>query len=211
MSILSFKDFTEQESIREMAIAGHGDWLPADDRVYLKSNKQLNAEWQYVAEVNINGIQMTLYKMRTKLVYITGILNDKGLDTLFHIELNPRKDIEVLLKHKYANIVNVDGVMVKDTMRGNGIAKFMYKYLVQKLKYNILGDELQYHKARLTWASLSKMDDMLVDIVDSDTGEVIEHNIVIHHGTLDWDYDERIWGPFYTDGKKHIRLILTGV
>lgn len=196
------------EDISEHAIAGYGDWNPNRDRLYTKSIKQLEAEWEFVQELSIASLEFDLYKMNTKEVYILGVKNSEGFDTVFHIELMPRKDIESVFP-KYKNIVNVDGVMVKDTLRGNGIAKGMYRYFVQKMHFTILGDEIQYHKARLTWASLSNMDDMLVDIVDIHNEKIIETDVKLHHGVVDHDFDERVWD--YADIKKNIRLLLTKV
>lgn len=196
------------EKSDEDPIAGYGDWEPSENRIYVKSLKQLNAEWDFVTPLTVAHIKFDLYKMKTKTAYILGQKTEKGFDVGFHIELMPRKDIEHLF-HGYSNIVNVDGVMVKDTLRGNGIAKTMYKYFVDKMGYTILGDEIQYHKARLTWKSLSYMDDMIVDIIDIDSGKVIEKNVELFHGEADYEFDERVWD--YAEIKKHIRLLLTKV
>lgn len=203
-----YSTFSEYiKDLREMSIAGYGDWVPSRDRILLKSSKQLKSEWHFVETVKIQKLELDLYKMNTEETYILGVLDAEGFETIFHIELKRRKDLESVFKYK--NIVNIDGVIVEKNMRGYGIAKFMYKYFVNELDFSILGDEIQYHKARLTWASLSKMDDVIVDIIDIEHDKVIEKDVVLHHGEVDYDFDERVWD--YADIKKNIRLVLTKV
>ena len=203
-----FKTFLNYiEYLTEMSVAGYGDWVPSRDRILLKSSKQLKAEWHFIETVKIQKLELDLYKMNTEQTYILGVLDSEGFETIFHIELKRRKDLESVFHYK--NIVNVDGVIVEKNMRGYGIAKFMYKYFVNKMNFSILGDEIQYHKARLTWASLSKMDGVIVDIIDIESDKVLEKDVVLHHGEVDYDFDERIWD--YDDIKKNIRLILTKV
>lgn len=204
--------FTEKaEDLSEQAIAGYGDWSPSRNRILQKSLKQLNAEFIKVDTVRISKeFTLDLYKMKDMNVFILGQMADDSFDTVFHIEFNERKDIERLIGNpEYNKLMNVDGVIVEKTMRGYGIAKTMYKYFVKNLKFTILGDEIQYHKARLTWASLSKMDDVIVDIFNITTGEILERNVKLHHGVEDHDHDERVWD--YTNRLEDIRLLLREV
>lgn len=193
-----------QNEIYEMAIAGWGDWQPKRDRIYQKSMKQLKSEWEFVDTINVNSMIVDLYKMKHKPVFILGRILDEKFETLFHIELTTQKSIGITFKYK--NLMNVDGVIVKDTVRGNGLAKYMYQYLVDNFDYTILGDEIQYHKARILWSSLSKIDTVVVDIIDIDKGIIVEKDVILHHGEADYEFDPRVWS--YDDIKKHIRLIL---
>ena len=196
-----------EDELTEQSIAAYGDWEPTRDRLYQKSLKQLRAEWDFVEPVRIFNIVYDLYKLKNSDTFILGVKSDIGFDTIFHIELTKRPDIGSYFHYK--NLVNVDGVMVHKNHRGNGIAKFMYKYLVTQKHYTILSDEIQYHKARLTWASLSKMDDMIVDIIDIEHNKIIDKNVDLYHGEADHEFDERVWS--YLDIKRNIRLVLTKV
>ena len=209
MAIQSFMGFIQkQDDLSEQAVAGYGDWQPNKDRLITKSLKQLNAEFEFVDHIMIDKITLDLYKMKNDDIFILGVKTDISFPVVFQIELKRRPDIASSFTH-YKNLVNVDGVMVEKSMRGYGIAKTMYKYFVQKMKFTILGDEIQYHKARLTWASLSNMDDVLVDILDIEHNIVIETDVILHHGVSDEDFDDRVWD--YGFDKKHIRLVLTKV
>lgn len=210
MKFKSFKEFLEGETLTEHAMAGYGDWYPPTDRILLKSTKQLKGDFVFVDTVMIMNFSTELYKMKDSDTYILGVLGDEGFSTIFHIELKRRQDVEYLINsNAYKNIMNVEGVIVEKNMRGYGIAKTMYQYFVKNLKMTILSDEIQYHKARLTWKSLSNMDDVVVDIFNIDTGEIMERNVTLHHGEADWEFDKRVWD--YSEIKKHIRLLLTKV
>lgn len=197
----------DKDELTEQAIAGWGDWQPKRDRIYQKSLKQLHSEWKFIDTITVKGIILDLYMMNTKPTFILGKVLGDSFETLFHIELSEQKSIGIAFGYK--QLMNVDGVMTKDTMRGNGLAKFMYQYLVDKLYYTILGDEIQYHKARLIWASLSKLAGLVVDIIDIDADKIIEKDVELYHGEADHDFDERVWS--YDTIKKHIRLVLTKV
>lgn len=210
--MISFQEFCKDDELSEQAIAGWGDWNPKRDRVASKTFKSLNADYNKIDTISLNDALFDLYKHKDKDWYLLGrpdsSIDDKSFDVIFKIELKQRPDIESIFKI-YHNIVNVDGVMTKEDMRGLKIGRFMYQYFVKKLKYSILGDEIQYHKARLLWARLSKLNTVKVDIIDIDTGKVIDKDVTLHHGEADYEFDERVWD--YSDIKKHIRLVLTDV
>ena len=104
---------------------------------------------------------------------------------------------------------NVDLIQVINTQQGKGIAKQLYRFFVKKLKYNLLGDLEQFFGARKLWASLSKDTDIVVDIVDFKNKKIIEKSVVLHHGSYDADFDDRIWS--YSNDKSHLRLILKDI
>ena len=85
----------------------------------------------------------------------------------------------------------------------------MYKFLVKKEGYIILGDEIQYFGARKLWAKLSKSLDVKVDIIDVDTNKYLEKDVILKHGSEDWEFDNRVWS--YNVDKKHIRLLLKDI
>jgi len=151
-----------------------------------------------------------LYKHKERDWFLLGKESIDGVsfEVLFKIELQPRKDLENSFTN-YKNLMNVDGVMTREDMRGMKIGRFMYQYLANVLGYSILGDEIQYFKARLLWVRLSKMENCKVDIIDINTSEVLERDVTLFHGEADHEFDEGIWD--YDTIKKHIRLVLTEV
>ena len=203
---VTFKEL--YDVLNESPIAGYGDWNPTRDRVAIKSHRALKADWHKIDDVSVNGVEFDVYKSNESETYIMGVLDEEGFETVFHIKLKHRPDVENDFK-EYKNIHNVDGVMVKKDRRGYSFATFFYKYLLEKRKMIILGDEIQYHKARLLWAKLSHMDDVVVDIIDIDKAEIIEKDVVLYHGEADYEFDETLYD--YSDIKKNIRLVLTKV
>lgn len=198
----------EEFDLYEHAVAGYGDWVPNRDRVATRTLRVMKADWVFQESVEIKGVSLDIYKFKDSDTYIMGVMSPEEFNVAFFIEFKERKDIASEFKGLYKHIYNVDGVMVKENQRGSGFATFFYRWFVDKGN-TIIGDEIQYHKARLLWKKLSFMDDLVVDIVDIDKGEVIEKNVHLHHGEADWEFDERVWD--YADIKKHIRVILTKV
>jgi hypothetical protein len=201
---VTFKElYTE---LNETPIAGYGDWNPSKNRIFVKSIRALNADWESYDSLKVRDISVDIYKHKTEDIYIVGSMGDDGFDIVFHIEFMRRDDISKAFGYK--NVYNVDGVYTKDSIQGNGYAKAFYRYFVNKGN-TILGDEIQYFKARLLWASLSKMDDVVVDVIDIHGEKVLGTDIVLHHGEADYEFDETLYD--YSDIKKNIRLVLTKV
>ena len=65
---------------------------------------------------------------------------------------------------------------------------------------------MQRFGARRLWSRLSKMEDLIVDIIDVKNNKVLVADTEIYHGLEDKDFDTRVWS--YEAGKKDIRLIL---
>lgn len=204
---------SKDDDLTEQAIAGWGDWNPKVDRVVSKTIRSLNADFEKIDVVTIKSVLFDIYKHKTQDDFLLGKMSELQaevfFEVLFKIELRHQKRIEVAFKNHYKNLMNVDGVMTRYDMRGATIGRFMYQYLVDKMHYTILGDEIQYAKARLLWARLSKMDDCIVDIIDIEDDKIIERNVELYHGEADHEFDERVWS--YDTIKKHIRLVLTKV
>ena len=196
---------TKEKELLEMSIAGWGDWQPKRDRVASKTLKSLKSDYKKLTDIEFDGISFELYKHKDKEWYLLGKINDLKLDdisfeVIFKIEFSKRPDITRMFSI-YKNTVNVDGVMTREDMRGSKIGRFMYQYFVNKLDYTLLSDEIQYHKARLLWARLSKLDTVIVDIINLDKEVIVEKNITVHHGELDHEFDPRVWD--YSDIKKN--------
>jgi len=129
------------------------------------------------------------------------IFEDENIiETVFKINLTP------ILVPNYNNVMHIDMAFTRSDLRGTKIGNFMYRYLVDVLDYTLLSNGMQYQKARLLWASLSRTKEYCVDLIDIVTNNIIEKNIKIHRAD-DNDSDERVWSD--DESKKHLRLILT--
>ena len=65
---------------------------------------------------------------------------------------------------------------------------------------------MQRFGARRLWSKLSKITDLIVDIIDVKNNKVLVADTEIYHGLEDKDFDSRVWS--YETDKKDIRLIL---
>lgn len=204
---MKFRDFLEEESVlKEMAVAGFGDWKPSKEMIGTVSKFILDKKWTFVCTEVLKGTVYRIYKQGD--VYIAGYLTDKGdiyLEVDFEIKLSEHKSIAHDFKIS-RRLMNVDGVRVQETSQGYGIATMMYKILVIKENLIILGDEIQYFGARRLWSKLSQQVDVRVDIIDLETKSIIEKDVLLKHGSEDWEFDKRVWS--YNYDKKNIRLIL---
>ena len=202
------KIIEEDEIIREMAIAGKGDWKPSKDMIASMSTFILDKKWTYIDEQKHGHLIYRIYKQKN--TYIAGyyIENEQGetkFEVDFEIKLSPDEETKSIFKIS-KHLMNVDKVLVQETSQGRGIATMMYKFLVKKEGYVILGDEVQFFGARRLWSKLSREVDVRVDIIDLDSEKVLEKDVILKHGTDDWDFDKRVWS--YDYDKKYIRLIL---
>lgn len=205
---MSFSDF-HLKRLEEMSIAGYGDWTPSKEMVGTKSALVVKKYWKECGEIIAlkSGLKYKVLRLKNEFIagnFITTSTDDELFEVVFKITLTEQTIISRSFKIK--PLMNVDGVFVTDTVRGDGIAISMYKFLVKEEKLNILGDEIQYFGARKLWARLSKVSDVKVDIIDISKEEFIEKDVVLHHGSEDWDFDNRVWS--YTVQKKDVRLIL---
>ena len=116
------------------------------------------------------------------------------------------KKIAKIYFNKIDEFYEVDTIYVSPDMRKDGIASELYTYFVKELNYKILGSDMQRFGARRLWSRLSKMEDLIVDIIDVKNNKVLVADTEIYHGLEDKDFDSRVWS--YEAGKKDIRLIL---
>ena len=199
----------EIKRLTEMnAIAAYGNWeiSEEDGIVVYRSATVMKTHFTQITTLKIPAVGIKkVMKLDAGYFYTVGDFVTKGDETkfaeLFQITLIPTTIPN--LPDKY---MKVDGVKVPAIHRGIGIATTMYRYLSKDLKFKILGDKTQYFGARKLWAKLSKMLDVTVDIIDIRDGKMLEEDVVLHHGTEDWEFDDRVWS--YDIDKKHIRLIL---
>lgn len=197
--------------ITEMSIAGYGDWTPSGEMIITLSTFILKKNWKFVDKLKIKDFEYDIYKQNDEYILGNIITSSEG-ETTFEVDLKinlrEHKSIAHSLKIQ-KRLMNVDGVKVKETMIGFGLASAMYEFLVSSENIVLLGDEIQYFGARKLWAKLSKNLKLIVDIVDIDKGVYLERDVKIYHGLEDYQFDERIWD--YSDNKKYIRLILKDI
>lgn len=204
---------TFKEYLKEMAQAMKGDYtggaysikpMPAD--YVFKNFKQLSI-------ITIQDNKLLLFKrikdnLGSYTDFVLGYFDKNQNNFFIPIFAISLEDKSKLLS-EYPNLKVVKSVYVKDENQKTGIAIYMYKYLVNDLKYDIMGDSQQYFGARKLWAKLSKDVNFSVDIVNIKTKEIIEYGVKVHQGLEDSDFDKRIWS--YDRDKDNIRLILTKI
>lgn len=165
-------------------------------------------KYEALDTLEINGTNYTVFNLKGYLSYVVGtdVETNEGvkLALIARIELERVPDIL-----HYTNLYNVEHVRVKDNLQGSGIARTLYTYLVKKLGYTLLGNEIQYFGARRLWARLSHLEGVAVDVIDISEPKLLYTDTGIYHGTEDADFDLRIWR--YEEDKKDIRLILRDV
>ena len=199
--------------ITEAPIAEPGNMLYNDSILNNKCLDVYKQSWKVIGTIIINGLTYNITEANSGICYEVGMemehrTKDGSLrqffDVVFHISLYDNVDLGNKLGYK--NLHQVSYVMVKDTLRGNKIAKTMYRYLVKNLGYQILGDMIQYFGARRLWVSLSLDNDIIVDVVDLGSMEVIYENILLNRENEEMNFDIRLWSEDYTHA--NIRPIL---
>jgi len=199
-----------KEYLKEMSIAGYGDWTPSKEIVGDLSLIALEKYWERIAVIQVTSDYYEVYKLDN--IYIAGnvVQSDETnrFEIDFEIKLTEHKSIAHDFKIKQ-KLMNVDGVKVKKSTRGRGLAKSIYKLLVKQEEFIILGDEVQYFGARKLWSRLSKDTSVKVDIIDVETKQYLEKDVILKHGTKDWEFDDRVWS--YEHEKKNIRLLLKDI
>jgi hypothetical protein len=199
--------------INEMSITKKGDWTTSND---------------FIGEMRRDGLvkynllyeqdNIKFYQLRNSLTFIVGFDTTEIIDTksgqetkenfkvIFKIQFTRVKKFE---KIGYNRMIKVNGVVTDSEYQRMGIAKQIYKTIVNELNYTIVGDEEQYFGTRKLWTRLSNEVDINVDIININSKEIIYSDVVLHHGKYDEDFDERVWS--YGNEKKNIRPILTKI
>jgi len=195
-----------RELLTENAIAAYGNWELGETVIAYRSITVLKTHYSQIGNVKIPSLgEKKVFKIDTSEFYIVGDFVSKGDETKFE-EIFQITFSKTKIPNHPENYMNVDGVKVPSVLRGIGVALIMYRYFIKELKFNILGDETQFFGARKLWAKLSKMNDLIVDIIDFRDGTFLEKDVMNNHGLEDWDFDDRVWS--YNVDKKNIRLIL---
>lgn len=198
--------FLEESELKEMAIAGKGDWKPNVDMIEYKSSNVVKLKWKLIDTFTPkNGIEMELRTLKDEYIVGRFIEEINEFEIFLHMKMSEDKETASDFKIN-KRLMNVDGVKVKETAQGSGIALMTYKSIIKKQNIIILGDEVQYFGARRLWTKLSKEVDVRVDIIDLHSETILEKDVILKHGTDDWDFDKRVWS--YDFDKKYIRLLL---
>ena len=204
------KDKEIEEVLEEIAIAGRGDWVPNKEMIEYKGGSVVRIKWELIDTFTTrSGIILELRCLKNE--YIAGRFvnttsdGDEIFEIFLHMKMSEDKEITSDFKMKKM-LLNVDGVKVKETSQGDDIAMVTYKSIIKNQNVYILGDEVQFRGARKLWSRLSKEIDVRVDIIDIDSIKVLEKDVILKHGTDDWDFDKRVWS--YDLDKRYIRLIL---
>lgn len=128
------KNKESEEVQREMSIAGKGDWKPNENMVEYKSANVVKLKWKLIDTFTPkNGIELELRTLHDE--YIVGRFITNGADTEFEIflHMNMSEDKETAADFKISKrLMNVDGVKVKETAQGYGIALLTYKSIIKK-------------------------------------------------------------------------------
>ncbi len=206
-----------------MDMAKVGDWKYDPSLIGAISQFIYDANWTKVGSLSIANQTYDIARHNNVPDYVVGKIQPVSepakdgshvgkteFGIVLHIQMSAIANLHFLDKGKvlgYPNLYKVNAIGVKQQLRGLGIAKEMYIWLV-KQKIHILGDREQYFGRRL-WARLSRLADVTVDIIDYDKEVVIDRNVILHHGQYDADFDQKVWS--YGEDKQHIRMVLRNV
>ena len=193
--------------LTELSIAAIGDWDEGMKELSPYTENIIELKWNLVDVFKFDNQKYEFRQMRNSLNFILGSFKNEKFYPVFKIFMARQKTTENKLRLK--KLVNVNGVAVTQEMQGMGVAKTIYKYLVNQLHFTILADETQYFGARKLWSRLSKELDVTVDVIDIEKKEFLKKNVDIVHGKLDNEFDKEFWSR--NDDKKNVRFILTKI
>lgn len=126
-----------------------------------------------------------------------------------YYENNIFKKVAKIYFNKINDFYEVDTIYVSENSRRDGLATKLYTYFATKHNYVIIGSDMQRFGARRLWSKLSKIEELNASIIDFNTGEIIDSNVTIYHGSEDSDFDSRVWSS--DSSKRHIRLVLKSI
>lgn len=190
--------------INEAPEVGDNDMY--DDKVTDIELKHVSEIAHYIKLGNFTALnkKIYLYQKPNEFNYVFGFIKNGIFNEYGSITLLPRGNFL-----GYNNVHEVDEIEVANDARGKGLSTKLYRFLVLKLKMNLMCGELQFHGARLLWRNLSRQPDMAVDVVDMNTPKIIEKNAILKHGQNNDEFDPRYWDTFPSAAKfDGIRFIM---
>lgn len=209
------------EFIAEMSIAKMGDWEEGLFHLDPMSEIVAKTKWELFGQLIVLGVVFELRKSKSSDAYMLGNFQTFKEQTKSGIEEIVRFRIIMTIglgrdyrlssamarvSPLYPKIVNINGIIVDKDFQGVGVARKIYKWLVNEQGFTVMGDSRQYFGARKLWARLSEELDVIVDLVDIKRGKVLETNVKLHHGNQETDFDTRLWSLGVD--KKNIRPFL---
>lgn len=229
----SFRELLNEqdEELTEMAIAQKGNLK--DYGEFITTYKKGSVEdFMTLIDKNIRIGKLPKYKLELYQInniklnqpdYLLGFWEFEEVDTKSGIE---KKEvfraiwaIQISKRNvaipRYKNVINIDGVFTAEDIqfRRKGISTYMYQYLVNIMKFTILGDLEQFFGARKLWVGLSKIKSMQVDVIDLKTNNIIIEDAILQHGEKDEEFDRRVWDTEESESyiSKNYRCILTKI
>lgn len=190
---------TFKQYLNEMPIAGLGDWKGSNKFQSSISKTVVDLYWRKVGKIQ----EFEVRELSNRDSFVVGSFNDTEFRVAAQIEL--RRESEIGNDLKMPNLFSVEGVITDLNLRGRGIGKELYQFLLSR-GYIILGDSVQYFGARKLWAKISRDSRLIVDVVDIMSSRVVMTDVELKHGDLDHEFDASIWS--YDLDKAQLRPIL---
>lgn len=178
--MLTFKEFL----LQEMPFAEFGDYSPEDGEDLTGGN--INIKNDDYKKFNFSN-DIILYQQNK-----SDFLLVKDNKIILNASFKNYNDLP------YKNLLKVSYIFVDKNFRGKGLAKSFYIFLVKTLNYSILSDEQQYFGARKLWSSLSKIQNISIDLINFNTSEVLEKKIKFIHGENELDFDKKYYTNNYS-------------
>lgn len=212
-------DIVEKLVISEMPTAKVGNWQGGESHVGAISSFMYEKEWQTVDQMDISGEVYDVAKLKSNDAenarsFIIGRMQttSRGMKpglSKDEFSIIVRLDMTLVPEYSflgYHNLHEIDGITVEKNNRGAGLASMMYKWLIDN-GIVLISDHEQYFGGRKLWASLARLVDIVVDVVDLDKQQILEKNVVIHHGKEDHEFDPKYYS--YDETKRaHIRFVM---
>lgn len=186
-----------KKKVTEMSIAGRGDM----DSIELEEFNAISffKKYSYLCDMSTGNYQFKLYTDGHG-DFKVGLAEDDVFYAVASFRFDPMGTFST-----YGNAYEESDIRVVNQLQGQGIAKRVYLYIIHDMHITIVGDQIQFHGARKLWTKLSNYDDIVADIVDLQTGEILHKNVTLHHGGED-DFDARLWSR--DQDMNHIRAVI---
>ena len=181
----------KKDILLEMSLAHSGDYNFGEFSeifnydFFIKFNK-----FKYVIFDDIVNIKNKKYNLLIetdgKHIFIFNKDNNDIILSMMIEEYNTRHLDPKLIK-RYNQVLIVRSIKTADKYRNKGIAKFLYQFLIDGGS-SLMGDAREYDSARYLWASMNKVENIKLDILEIDKGILIHENIKLKD-----IYDTRVW------------------
>jgi len=210
---LILKQLNESQEILESPIAATGDANLTQVRpikIGFPRKEQYLKDWAIFFKQTINGVKYywTLFNGTKQTVEI---LTDDPTDNerfqvIGYVELLRAYSIEYL-KRFYKPLYQVSKIHIEPRFRKRGLGKLTYILMLEKLKYNLMSDMIQYDGARAIYSKLSKFKTIYCDLIDFDKKEILNQDVEVFQNEKDfWDFDTSVRS--WDQSKSNIRIIL---